>query len=80
MSDAKTGFIAIYHHDYEGRWYWVLRESMKAVKISPCDNVSKEQCQEEIKRLQDAGELPNFRVIDGGFQEPPGHSERPICK
>ena len=80
MDGSKTGFIAIYHHDYKGRWYWVLRESLKAVKISPCDNTSEELCRAEIKRLQDKGELPKFKVIDGGFQEPLGHADRPLCE
>ena len=72
-------FIAIYFHDYGDKWYWVLHRTGEPLKISPCDNTSKELCLERIGILQSDGSLPSCKVVMGGFQEPPNYKKRPIC-
>lgn len=72
-------FIAIYHHDYENRWYWVLHTSGEQLRVSPCDNTSEERCRERVRILQEDETLPKCRVIVGGAQEPPSYQDRPIC-
>lgn len=75
--------IAIYHYDYQGRWYWVWHISPAKRKISPCDNISKERCLERVRTLQADGSLPKCPVTikekpEEG-QEPPLYQDRPIC-
>lgn len=79
MSEFSRQFIAIYHHDYQDKWYWVLHTPGGALRISPCDNRSEELCRQRIEILQSDGSLPQCRVISGGPQTPPNYKNRPMC-